>query len=533
MPHSLQIQWLAACLLALVALSATALLYPRFRPGARPASRRPRVVFLFEDDRLRDATPAARSMLETLPEMTVTPPVLARLLGHRFPDLASALAETEAPSPRQEMTGTTGERLVLQRWDSFLRVELELSEGTEEETLALERLTRTSLEKELQTLRTLAAHAPILIWKHDAGGDCIWANQLYLDLADRLGGNADSWPPANLFSEASAPASDAGPMRQRLPVTLGDRQYWFDLTCLREGDETLHFAVDVTKHVEHELRQQSHLQTLSKTFALLSAGVAIFGEDRRLALFNPALPSLTGLKPQYLSSRPSIQSFLDKLREAQILPEPRNYRSWRDELTAVENETIAGTYSEIWTLPEGRTYRVSGKTYPEGAAALLFEDISDAITLTRRYRSEIGTTSAALDAVPEAIAIFSAAGFLLFANAAYRHLWHDEEDPPAVAADTAAPDTLSLSDRPLREEVSLWATRCAPDPLWARLGKAPAGSALREAFTESTRLLDGRELVCRAVPLNGGAVLFGFTPRSQGRPERLAPTAPQTRAAEA
>jgi len=66
------------------------------------------------------------------------------------------------------------------------------------------------------------------------------------------------------------------------------------------------------------------VQTLTKTFCPAVRSVAIFDTQKILVLFNPALIDLTGLGAQFLSARPEIQTFFDKLRENVKIPNPKN-----------------------------------------------------------------------------------------------------------------------------------------------------------------------------------------------------------------
>ena len=69
--------------------------------------------------------------------------------------------------------------------------------------------------------------------------------------------------------------------------------------------------------------QRDFVQTLTKTFAQLSVGLAIFDADRRPVLFNPALGDLSLLPADFLIARPTLFSFLDRLRDNRMIPEPK------------------------------------------------------------------------------------------------------------------------------------------------------------------------------------------------------------------
>jgi len=54
------------------------------------------------------------------------------------------------------------------------------------------------------------------------------------------------------------------------------------------------------------MAQRNFVQTLTKTFAQLSIGLAIFNRERQLVLFNPALIDLTALPADFLTGRPHL-----------------------------------------------------------------------------------------------------------------------------------------------------------------------------------------------------------------------------------
>ena len=66
------------------------------------------------------------------------------------------------------------------------------------------------------------------------------------------------------------------------------------------------------------------MQVLTKAFAHLTIRLAVFDQARRLALFNRALTDLSGLPIDFLTGRPRLFGFLDKLRERHLFPEPKD-----------------------------------------------------------------------------------------------------------------------------------------------------------------------------------------------------------------
>ena len=477
-------------------------------------------VFLFEGQDLVDATPAARRLLGMRP---LGRSDLARLLGllaRGFgADLGSRLAGLP-PGGRLSLASPRGAgTLDAAEEGGALRLTLRPDDGGGS---VVDRLAFAAAQEELALLRGLAEDAPQPIWTLDGTGALTWANRAYLALADQAAAPAGeperaaqvrtAWPATPLFGRPSD-LPDGTVHQERLPLALPGttEPSWYDVTSVRRGEGSLHFATDVSGLLQAESARLHFVQTLAKTFAHLSTGLAIFDRHRRLVLFNPAFLDLTGLPIGFLSDRPLVHAVLDRLRDAKILPEPRDYASWRESVAALEAAAEQGQYSEAWTLPGGQTYKVTGRPHPDGALAFLFEDISAEVGLTRRFRAELDTLRDVLDKLDEAVAVFSGDGSLAFANTAYGVLWQ-LSDGLQQGAD-------------LSGEVGRWQAACAPSPLWSWLREGRlAGLAPPE---EAVRLIDGRLLTLRVSALTQGAMMARFqaepaTGRAPATPEREA-----------
>ena len=466
------------------------------------------LVLLFDDDTLCDATPRAWRFFGEAAE----PPGndwdrLVRCLEGRFPDLA---AQAEALEPHETLTLLAGRggaaqegvpALRLERLAGKLRLTLLGAPGVGE----ADALTLWTQEEELQRLRDVAAEAPILIWRRDADGTVTWANRAYLDLVAADAGSSDAalpWPLPELFE---APQDGT-----RRPLGSGTgAARWFDIVSRPQPDGgMLVFAspADQVVQAEHALRE--FRQTLTRSFAQMPFGIAVFDRQRLLQMFNPALVDMTGVDPAFLSGRPSLAAVLDRLRDDRILPEPRDYKEWRNRLTQLEEAAEAGDFEEIWNVPTGHTFSVTGQPHPDGGIALLLEDISSEVTVTRRLRAELQTLQALIDSLDEAIAVFAASGELVASNAAYARLWG--VDPG-----------MRLAEVGLREALAHWQGQSGPSRFWSLLRDGvPAVTAGDAVRCGSVRLRDGRRLDCRAAPLAGGRMLVGFRPATAAPPDR-------------
>ncbi len=460
-------------------------------------------VFLFEDDRLVNASDAGHALLRGAPAGQGQNPwaQLCAVLHRGFPDLSARLARL----------AQDGAMVIPSREDPALELRAEWRSGLARIELAdtsrfeagdmIDRLALRAMEDELAQLRSMLQAAPAPIWREDAEGSVIWANRAYLLLAAARETEAGvlTWPLPRLFHrmEHRQETDPADPAELVLPGGEAGPARHFELHAFRDADGMLMMAFPADRAARATAALKSFTQTLTKTFAHLPVGLAVFDQRRRLHLFNPALIDLTGIGPDQLAQRPTLEDFLDRLRLAKRIPEPRDYRTWREGIVRIEQAACSGTYEELWPLPSGQTYRVTGRPHPDGAIAFLFEDITAEISLSRRFRSEIETGQAVLDAMEDAVAVFSAGGVLVMANAAYGRLWGLSPDE--------SPGEIGMS-----EALRSWLARSHPNPLWHRLRRYVTGGEPREICDTVVQMHDGRHLDCRLTPLAGGATLVRF-----------------------
>jgi PAS domain-containing protein len=489
----------------LVALSALAMMQAWLarRPVRVPSIFDPtssRVAFLFDGERLVDASPSARAILPEGEDQRAWGRFMARF-GPEFPNLAERLAalprlgqlhipsQSGATSPlvlrAERLSGLT--RLTVESGRSDLP-----SGGSDAASVA-------TLQQEVMTQRAILSRAPVLMWKEAADGSVIWANHAYLIRAVELlpDGEDLSWPLPRLFDKPTTPATRL----PRLKLQMPSGPEWFDLVRMPSNSETLCYALAADKAVQAETALREFMQTLTKTFADLPIGLAIFDRSRALQMFNPSLADLTTLSPEMLIARPSLNAFLDAMRAKAMIPEPRDYRSWRRQLVRLEEEAAMGLFEETWSLPGGQTYRVIGRPHPNGALAFMFEDISNEMSRTRRYRADLELGQSVIDAVEDAVAVFSQGGQLVMSNHAYAQLW--QHDPQVM-----------LSEASITTLCAWWRDNAAPTLLWDDATDFVSGVDDRSPWEGEVRLLDGRLVSCRFRPLTGGASLITFRVQS-------------------
>lgn len=452
-------------------------------------------VFLFDKEELVDCSASARALLTGLgPEPRWKE--IARRLGYRFPGFPASpemLTEKLAIPPR----GGEDVCIECEPLDGLVRVRIRKVAETE----------FSGLQPEAAALlREGLANAPYPIWITEISGDTLWTNSTYDELFEELSPEAEG----KTHPLRQVPGlTDGKTEEESVRIAIGQPgqpdHRWFDVTRLRIEDLFIYYASDVTSVVSAEVTQRNFVQTLAKTFAQLSIGLAIFDRQRQLVLFNPALLDLTNLPVDFLSARPQLLSVFDRLRDLRIMPEPKNLASWREQMADLVREASEAGYSDIWTLPNGSTYRITGRPHPDGAVAFLFEDVSSEVSLTRRFRSDVRLGSSIMDEIDDGLIVFDTSGVVALCNRAYRELW--KTDPDAAFADYTLGDAMRF-----------WRSECQPGPEWEEIRDSIANPDGSGAWT-IRRSSDGVYLKCRVDSLPDGATLVRFhavPPRNVG-----------------
>lgn len=454
---------------------------PQDAPAENPSKNLGAAILLYRNGFLIDANPAGLALLESLNSDPETWTTLAKGLTPCFPNFPATQGSQDRREIRTFSSADPKTRTVvtLEQWEDFARVQL------------VKDLPNT-LGSEAGTMGDTALCAPYPIWISDAEANVTWANEAYLSLVQKPVHEDGIIP--HLFSQKFEP-DDV--QRIQLGNSDGKEELWYDVSTRQSGTSLIHYASDASAIVRAEIAQRNFVQTLTKTFAQLSIGLAIFDRNRQLTLFNPALIDLTNLPADFLSSRPSLLTFFDRLRETRMIPEPKNYSSWRQQIAELVIAAADDRYSETWSLPSGVTYKVNGRPHPDGAIALLFEDISAEVSLTRRFRSQLDLVQAVLDSLDEAVVVFSPVGSATFTNGAYRRYWKTEAEK-------------SLSDYATRDALDAWRSRFEPSDIWDRIESHLADINPHPDLMGVVKTEDGKAKCIRAVYLHGGnkAVVF-------------------------
>jgi PAS domain-containing protein len=325
----------------------------------------------------------------------------------------------------------------------------------------------------LGSLRDLVDALPAPVWMRDDSGLLTFVNTAYVKAVGARDASEAVDNAVEMFDRAERDRLDAArdgktSFTGRLPAVAGQQRRLFDVVDAPSGRGRAGIALDVTDvaAMRGELARltEAHRRILDR----LATGVAVFGADHRLAFYNAAYRALWDLDAGYLDQGPTDGGLLDRLREANRLPEQANFRQWKQQLH--DGYRALEPAEQMWHLPDGRALRVVVMPNPQGGVTYLFEDVTESLEQNRRYASLIKVQSETLDHLSEAVAVFASDGRMRLHNPAFETMWK------------LTPD--ALAQRPHIEAVAAWCQAQHDDPaLWRQLRTAVTGIDNRAATT--------------------------------------------------
>ncbi|QLC21573.1 PAS domain-containing protein [Parasphingopyxis sp. CP4] len=289
---------------------------------------------------------------------------------------------------------------------------------------------------------------------------------------------------------------DGEPHSRTVPATIrGERRMMqiVDVPLGEVGVAGYSIDVDQLEGARAELARFARAQR--DMLDLLSAGVAQFDLDRTLIFSNQPFQRIFEMKNEWLTDRPEFDRVLDRMREADRVPEVRDFPEWkaerRDWFLAAD-----GPAEENWLLADGTHLRVVAQPLPDGGLLLIFEDRTEQAQLASARDTLLQVRTATFDNLSEAIGVFAADGRLHIWNRRFREVWDLDED--------------ILSNHPRVDELT--------DTIAERFRSAGSADAIQTAVRSATAerqqasgrlsLHDGRYFDFAAVPLPDGNALF-------------------------
>ena len=356
-----------------------------------------------------------------------------------------------------------------------------------------------------EALAGLIEAAPLPMWYRDRDLKLAIVNSAYVDAveardaAEVIGRGVELVEMSGAggpLGGAAAARESGRPQSQVLPATIGGARRTlrvFDVPLATGG--VAGFAIDIEELEQARSTSRRFADAQRAMLDRLSAGVAQFGADRSLVFCNQPFRRMFAMRSEWLADRPEFDRVLERMREANRLPEVRDFPVWKAErrewFTAAD-----GAVEEAWHLSGGTHLRVVAQPLPDGGLLLIFEDRTEQVQLASARDTLLRVRTATFDNLFEAIGVFGSDGRLQLWNNRFRALWGFEEE--------------FLAGHP---RVDAFAAEAAPR-LATPNRAALIGELVRSATVERqqrggrVQFADGRHFEFAAVPLPDGNALF-------------------------
>lgn len=305
------------------------------------------------------------------------------------------------------------------------------------------------------------------------------------------------------MSGPDSPQAVAGRVREdgeahirMVPATLGGERRMMQIVDVPLGEAGVAgYAVDVEQLEQARSELGRFARAQRDMLDLLSAGVAQFGPDRALIFSNQPFRRIFAMKNEWLSDRPEFDRVLDRMREADRVPEVRDFPEWKAERREWFHAGDEPA-EENWLLTDGTHLRVVAQPLPDGGLLLIFEDRTEQAQLASARDILLRVRTATLDNLSEAIGVFAADGRLHLWNRRFSEIWDLDE--------------LALAEHPRVDEL----TKAVAGQFLSPASGEAIQSAVRVATGDREQqggrlaLRDGRYFDFAAVPLPDGNALF-------------------------
>lgn len=364
---------------------------------------------------------------------------------------------------------------------------------------------RGKLSRAIEALSALIEAAPFPMWHRGPDFRLALVNTAYVraveadNAADAVARGLELIEPAGGTSpaEAAENAQRSGRIATRtVPATIAGARRMVRIVDVPLGAAGVAgYAVDVEELEEARADLVRFGRAQRELLDRLSAGVAQFGPDRSLAFFNQPFLRMFSLKPDWLTDKPEFDRVLERMREAQRLPEARDFPGWKAERRAWFTQGDSAI-EESWLLPGGAHIRVVPQPLPDGGLLLIFEDRTEQLQLASARDTLLRVRTATFDNLFEAVGVFASDGRLHLWNSRFCEVWDLEED---LLGTHPRVDAL----------VDMVAARLA-NPSHAGLIRELVRVATVDRQQRSGRvaLADGRHFEFAVVPLPDGNALF-------------------------
>ena len=271
---------------------------------------------------------------------------------------------------------------------------------------------------------------PQPLWVRTQAGQLIYCNQFYAEALDStatevMQDNKLLWQESNQQRGSFSPPENFSlyePLKRSIVLKEERRLYQFKEEKIPQLDLVFGQAMDLTDLEEAMLTLKQHTMAYQEVMDNLSAGVTIYGADKKLKFFNHAYALLFETDENWLNTHPSLGEILDDVRDRRFLSEQADYLSFKKQQLQMVSSLLS-PYQQLEHLPDGRTIRRIAAPHPLGGVFFIFENVTNSLIIERQYNTQLAVHRASLDHLYEGVAVFGSDNRLKLYNPAFSEIW--------------------------------------------------------------------------------------------------------------
>lgn len=163
----------------------------------------------------------------------------------------------------------------------------------------------------------------------------------------------------------------------------GGRTLWVVAEPYADGG-VIYIFTDITERLRLEARYRTLMDVQRETLDNLHEGIALFGTDGRLKLYNPSYATFFGLNDGFLRGEPHIDDIIGRCRH--LVEEDGWWDNIKYAVTGMHE--ARHTLSDQITFTDGRTFKYAALTLPDGNTLLTWYDMTSVIEAERNLREK-------------------------------------------------------------------------------------------------------------------------------------------------
>jgi signal transduction histidine kinase len=189
----------------------------------------------------------------------------------------------------------------------------------------------------------------------------------------------------------------------------------------------LGYLNDMTEREKLEQEINHLAKSTHEVLEVVSLPVIIYNNNKQVEFFNNPFIEMFELDPAWLETKPTFSEVLEELRAKRKLPDTEDFQSYKMRRLACFNNLLE-PIEDIAYYPDGRTVRMVTAPYHNGGLMITLNDITDWLTLERRYNTLLAVHRQVADNLFEGLAVFGTDNKLQLYNSAFCNMWKYTEE---------------------------------------------------------------------------------------------------------